>query len=80
MLLHYLGVPVFGFLAWIFSEAVHVGATDARHSRRLVSILAGALWPVLLVGVAQLLGGWILARLSQPRRRSAPNCENASTR
>ena len=62
-----LGVPVFGFLAWIFSEAVHVGKVDDRRSRGLVSMLAGALWPVMLVGVAQMLGMWILARLSQKR-------------
>lgn len=65
--LYLVGVPVFIFLAWVFSEAVHVSESDDRSSRKLVSVLAGALWPVLLVGVAQLLGLRILARLSRAR-------------
>ena len=66
--LYLVGVPVFAFLAWTFSEAVHVAQVDDRHSRQLLSVLAGALWPVMLVGVAQMLGVWMLARLSQARR------------
>jgi hypothetical protein len=62
------GVPVFAFLAWVFSEAVHVDNLDDRPSRRLISVLAGIVWPVVLVGVAQLLGVWMLARLSQAPR------------
>lgn len=65
--LYLVGVPVFIFLAWVFSEAVHVSELDDRHSRRLVSVLAGVLWPVVLVGVAQMMGLWILARVSQTR-------------
>jgi hypothetical protein len=49
----------------VFSEAVHVSNLDDRASRRLISVLAGILWPVVLVGVAQMLGVWMLARLSQ---------------
>ena len=66
--LYLVGVPVFALLAWIFSEAVHVAQVVDRHSRQLLSVLAGALWPVMLVGVAQMLGVWMLARLSQSRR------------
>ena len=66
--LYLMGVPVFAFLAWVFSEAVHVSDLADRPSRRLVSVLAGVLWPVVLVGVAQMLTVWILARLSQARR------------
>lgn len=66
--MYLMGVPVFAFLAWMFSEAVHVGDLDDRPSRRLVSVLAGVLWPVVLVGVAQMLGVWTLARFSQARR------------
>ncbi len=66
--LYLMGVPVFAFLAWVFAEAVHDSNLDDRHSRRLVSVLAGVLWPVVLVGVAQMLGVWMLARFSQARR------------
>ncbi len=54
--LYLIGIPVFVFFAWVFSEAVHVREFDDRNSRILVSVLAGALWPVMLVGVAQMLG------------------------
>ena len=66
--LYLTGVPVFAFLAWVFSEALHVGELDDRPSRRLFSVLAGVLWPVVLVGVAQMLFVWALARSSQARR------------
>jgi hypothetical protein len=66
--MYLVGVPVFAFIAWIFSEALHVAQVDDRPSRRLLSVLAGVLWPVMLVGVAQMLGVWMLARLSQARR------------
>jgi cation transporter-like permease len=66
--LYLMGVPVFAFLAWVFSEALHVGEPDDRPSRRLISVLAGVLWPVMLVGVAQMLGVWALARLSRAPR------------
>lgn len=66
--LYLVGIPVFAFLAWVFSEAVHVGERDDRASRRLFSVLAGMLWPVVLVGVAQMLGVWALARVSRAPR------------
>jgi hypothetical protein len=66
--LYLMGVPVFAFLAWVFAEAVHDSNLDDRPSPRLVSVLAGVLWPVVLVGVAQMLGVWVLARFSQARR------------
>ena len=75
-----LAVPVFGFLAWIFSEAVHFGTVDDRRSRALTSMLAGALWPVMLVGVAQMLGVWSLARLSQARRLEPASGRHVSDR
>jgi hypothetical protein len=66
--LYLMGVPVFAFLAWVFSEAVHVGSSDDRPSRRLTSVLAGVLWPVMLVGFIQILGVWALARFSRAPR------------
>ena len=66
--LYLMGIPVFAFLAWVFAEAVHDSNLDDRPSPRLVSVLAGVLWPVVLVGVAQMLGVWVLARFSQARR------------
>jgi hypothetical protein len=66
--LYLMGVPVFAFLAWVFSEAVHVGNSDDRPSRRLTSVLAGVLWPVMLVGLIQMLGVWTLTRQGQAPR------------
>ena len=43
--LYLIGVPVFAFLAWVFSVATHDGKLDDRHSRRLISVLLG-LWAV----------------------------------
>lgn len=65
--LYLIGIPMFVLLAWVFSEAVHVREFDDRNSRRLASVLAGALWPVVLIGVAQLVGLRILARLIRAR-------------
>ena len=62
------GVPAFAFLAWVFSEALRVGDLDDYSSRRRFSVLAGVLWPVVLVGVAQMLFVSALARSSQARR------------
>jgi hypothetical protein len=66
--LYLLGVPVFAFLAWVFSVAAHDGKLDGRHSRRLISVLTGVLWPVVLVGIAQMLGLWAVATFSRARR------------
>jgi len=45
-----------------------MGEFDDRHFRRLLSVVAGALWPLGLVGVDQLLGVWILGTFSQARQ------------
>jgi hypothetical protein len=66
--LYLLGVPVFAFLAWVFSVATHDGKLDDRHSRRLISVLAGVMWPLVLVGIAQLPGLWAVATFSRARR------------
>ena len=66
--LYLIGVAVFAFLAWVFSEAANVGESDDRPSRCLLSVLAGVLWPVVLVGIGQMLFVWVLARSSQARR------------
>lgn len=66
--LYLVGVPLFGFLAWVFSDAAHAGGTDDRTFRRLLSAVTGALWPLILVGVAQLGVVWLLANLSRARR------------
>ena len=68
--LYLVGVPLFAFLAWVFSEALHAGELDDRHFRHLLSVLAGALWPLMLVGVGQMLGVWIIGKVSRARRLS----------
>jgi hypothetical protein len=66
--MYVLGVPVFGFLAWAFSGAGYVGQLDDRHSRRLLSVVAGFLWPLILVGMAQLVGIRLLVKFSRARQ------------
>ena len=52
--LYLAGMPLFTFLAWVFSEAFHPGEAVRARVRGPLIIAAGILWPVLLVGVAQL--------------------------
>lgn len=52
--LYLTGIPLFMFLAWVFSDSLHAGEDVRERSRIPLIITAGVLWPVLLVGVAQL--------------------------
>jgi hypothetical protein len=57
MVLVYLyaaGAPLFAFLAWVFSEAFRTGEAVDRRIRVPLIMAAGALWPLLLLGVAQI--------------------------
>ncbi|MGY4707954.1 hypothetical protein ACXDF8_00010 [Mycolicibacterium sp. CBM1] len=52
--LYATGVPLFTFVAWAFSDALQAGKNDEPRGRVALSLLSGALWPVLLLGIAQI--------------------------
>ncbi|WP_158423564.1 hypothetical protein [Mycobacterium sp. EPa45] len=52
--LYLAGMPLFVFLAGVFSDAFHAGEAVRNRVRVPLIITAGILWPVLLVGVAQI--------------------------
>jgi hypothetical protein len=64
--LYLTGMPLFAFLAWVFSEALHAGDTVRDRVRAPLIIASGLLWPVLLVGVAQIQAVRIRAKLLNP--------------
>ena len=61
--LYLTGMPLFIFLAWAFSAAFQ--PRDAVPARVRVPLLvaAGVLWPVLLIGIAQLQMMCVRAKL-----------------
>jgi hypothetical protein len=65
--LYVTGMPLFTFLAWVLSEAFDLGCAMRDRIRVPLIVLAGALWPVLLVGVAQLQAVRIRAKLLNPQ-------------
>lgn len=65
--LYLTGIPLFMFLAWVFSDSLHAGEDVRERSRIPLIITAGALWPVLLVGVAQLAVMVIQAKVLNPQ-------------
>ena len=76
------GVLLYGYLGgWMLTSSVAVfNATKARRSLGL-SIVAGALWPVFALAVAQLLAIELLAALSRATTGSkAPRTSNITSR
>ncbi|MBB3601455.1 hypothetical protein FHT40_001088 [Mycolicibacterium sp. BK556] len=63
VLLYVTGMPLFIFLAWVFSEAFHAGETVRDRVRFPLIVASGLLWPVLLVGVAQIQAVRLRAKL-----------------
>ncbi|WP_179474085.1 hypothetical protein [Mycolicibacterium vinylchloridicum] len=61
--LYATGMPLFMFLAWVFSEAFHAGEAVRDRIRIALIVASGLLWPVLLVGVAQIQAVRIRANL-----------------
>ncbi|WP_131536147.1 hypothetical protein [Mycolicibacterium aromaticivorans] len=64
--LYLIGVPLFIFLTRVFSEAFDAGETVRAHVRLPLIVAAGFLWPVLLVGVAQIQVLRLRAKLLYP--------------
>ncbi|EHB57607.1 hypothetical protein MycrhDRAFT_0042 [Mycolicibacterium rhodesiae JS60] len=64
--LYATGMPLFMFLAWVFSEAFHAGEAVRDRIRIPLIVASGLLWPVLLVGVAQIQAVRIRAKLLNP--------------
>ncbi len=64
--LYLTGMPLFCFLAWVFSDAFHPGEAVRARVRLPLIAAAGILWPVLLVGVAQIQVMRMRAKLTQP--------------
>ncbi len=64
--LYLTGMPLFTFLAWVFSEASHAGETVRDRVRVPLVVASGLLWPVLLLGVAQIQVVRIRAKLMNP--------------
>jgi hypothetical protein len=69
--LYLTGMPLFVFLAWVFSEAFHPGEAVRNGIRLPLIAAAGLLWPVLLVGVAQIQVMRIRAKLVDPQASTA---------
>jgi hypothetical protein len=61
--LYATGMPLFTFLAWVFSDAFHAGEAVRDRIRIPLIVASGLLWPVLLVGVAQIQVVRIRAKL-----------------
>lgn len=64
--LYATGMPLFTFLAWVFSDAAHAGETVRDRVRIPLVLASGLLWPVLLLGVAQIQAVRIRAKLMNP--------------
>ena len=64
--LYLVGMPLFTFLAWAFSEAFRAGEGVRTRVRVPLIIAAGVLWPVLLVGIAQMQVMCVRAKLVHP--------------
>ena len=64
--LYLTGMPLFSFLAFTFSDAFHRGEAVRLRVRLPLTIIAGILWPVLLVGIAQIHVMCIRAKLLHP--------------
>jgi hypothetical protein len=64
--LYITGMPLFTFLAWVFSDAADAGEKVTDRIRLPLIAAAGLLWPVLLVGVAQIQVMRIRAKLLTP--------------
>ena len=64
--LYLAGMPLFTFLAWAFSDAFHAGEAVRDRVRVPLIIAAGVLWPVLLIGIAQLHVLCVRAKLLHP--------------
>jgi hypothetical protein len=61
--LYVTGMPLFVFLAWLFSEAFNAGDTVRGRIRIPLIMVSGLLWPVVMIGVAQIEMVRILAKL-----------------
>jgi hypothetical protein len=64
--LYITGIPLFTFLAWVFSDAAEAGEKVKDRVRFPLIALAGLLWPVLLLGVAQIQVMRLRAKLLTP--------------
>jgi len=64
--LYVTGMPLFTFLAWVFSDAFHAGEAVRDRVRIPLVLASGLLWPVLLLGVAQIQAVRIRAKLISP--------------
>jgi hypothetical protein len=64
--LYVTGMPLFTFLAWVFSDAFHAGEAVRDRIRIPLIVASGLLWPVLLVGVAQIQVVRLRAKLLYP--------------
>lgn len=64
--LYVTGMPLFTFLAWVFSDACQSGDRQPDRVRVPLIVASGLLWPVLLIGVAQIQVVWIRAKLMEP--------------
>ena len=64
--LYLTGMPFFTFLTWVFSEAFHAGETVRDRVRVPLVVASGLLWPVLLLGVAQIQVVRLRAKLMNP--------------
>ena len=78
--LYSTGMPVFTFLAWAFPEAPHAGETVRVRVRIPLIVASGLLWPVLVVGVAQIQVVRIRAKLLEPRYAHGLTGFNATCR
>ncbi|BBY64361.1 hypothetical protein MHEL_26040 [Mycolicibacterium helvum] len=67
--LYLTGIPLFAVLAWAFSEAFHTGDAVRGRVRIALTAASGLLWPVLLLGVAQIQILRIRAKLLKPVTR-----------
>ena len=64
--LYATGIPLFMFLAAVFSDAHNPGqAIDSRVRFSLI-VVSGLMWPLLLLGVAQIQALRIRAKLFHP--------------
>jgi hypothetical protein len=64
--LYVTGMPLFTFLAWVFSDTFHAGEAGRGRVRIPLVLASGLLWPVLLLGVAQIQAVRIRAKLMEP--------------
>ncbi|MCV7176649.1 hypothetical protein [Mycolicibacterium sphagni] len=64
--LYLTGMPLATFLVWVFSEAFRAGEAVRDRVRFPLIVASGLLWPVLLLGVAQIQLLRIRAKLINP--------------